>query len=235
MAKKKATTSRKTTQKKTKKKKTASGSAAPKPKAAAAKTKPKATARGAKVRDLMSTTVSVCHPHSSLCEAAQIMWQRDCGFVPVVGMATKTIAGVITDRDIAMSAAIHGQSLHDVQVHAAMNPTVHTIGADDSLKAAHELMRAEQLHRLPVVDAEDRVVGVLSLNDLARHAIDAKTSTAGRDVAQTLGEIGKPHPARTARAAKGPDRSPRKVKPQISDAAARAAQRATRESPGSMI
>ncbi len=208
MAKKKSTTTRKTTKKKaasrstssTKTKKAATTSAAAKTTKAP---KSKSTT-GSKVRDVMSSTIGVCHPHSSLADAAQIMWKRDCGFVPVVGMATNTIQGVITDRDIAMSAAIHGQSLHQVQVHSAMSHTVQTIKETDSLTAAHKAMREYQIYRLPVVDKDDHVVGVLSLNDLARTAASAKSTASSRDVAVTLGTISQPHPVKMPLKAKAP-------------------------------
>lgn len=207
MAKKKPATSRKTTTKKKTATTSRTASASTKKTTPAKKAAPKAkaktkTARGPKVRDVMSTTISVCHPHSSLAEAAQIMWQRDCGFVPVVGMATGTIAGVITDRDIAMSAAIHGHSLHEVQVHAAMSPTVHAVEADDTVASVHTLMREQQIHRAPVVDADGMVVGVVSLNDLARDAVAGDASGPRREIALTLGAISQPHPSKAKAAAR---------------------------------
>lgn len=123
-----------------------------------------------KVSELMTKSVNRCGVHQNLAEAAHVMWDGDCGFVPVVDLERGTLVGVVTDRDACMAAAIQGRSLSQIPVVDVMSKNVATIGADDSLERAVETMGEHQLRRLPVVDAEGVLVGVLSMNDLFRAA-----------------------------------------------------------------
>jgi CBS domain-containing protein len=140
----------------------------------------------AKVRDVMTRDVATCAPDASLAEAARVMWVRDCGFVPVTEGATGPLCGVVTDRDACMAAYTQGKALSDISVRTAMATDVATVREDESLARAHALMRDRRVRRLPVVDSDRRVVGVLSLNDVARHAARENERA---DLAQTLGEV----------------------------------------------
>jgi len=119
------------------------------------------------VKETMTSDVRTCHPEDSLARAAQMMWDGDCGCVPVVADGERLI-GIVTDRDVCMSALLAGCSLNSLIVSNAMSKTVHSCRADDPLAVAESLMRTHQIRRLPVVDAEEHVVGILSLNDIAR-------------------------------------------------------------------
>lgn len=134
-----------------------------------AKAEAPGAARAATVAASMVRDVAACRPDDSLNEAANLMWRRDCGFVPVVADEVgRTLVGVVTDRDIAMTAFFRGQSLKEIAVSAAMSPPTQVAHPDDDLEAALERMRRAQVHRLPVVDAAGRLVGVLSLADVLR-------------------------------------------------------------------
>jgi CBS domain-containing protein len=135
------------------------------------------------VRDLMTRDVSMCAPGAPLSEAARIMWQRDCGFVPVTDEA-RTLRGVVTDRDACMAAYTRGVPLAQIRVDTVMSTDVASVREDDTLARAHDLMRARQVRRLPVLDSRGRVVGVLSLNDVALHASGQEGGP--RAVAETL-------------------------------------------------
>jgi CBS-domain-containing membrane protein len=118
-----------------------------------------------RVRDVMSTDVATCRATDSDQHAAQLMWDRDCGVVPVVDDREHAI-GVVTDRDLCMASLTKGRSLAGLAVGEAMSGQVHACEADDALEDALGLMRRHRVRRLPVLDADRRVVGMLSLNDL---------------------------------------------------------------------
>ncbi|MBM4268863.1 MAG: CBS domain-containing protein [Deltaproteobacteria bacterium] len=149
-----------------------------------------------RVLQLMRSTVRVCGLHDSLATAARIMWDSDCGCVPVVKEDGR-LAGMITDRDVCMAAYLGGTSLATVEVESAMSRTVHSCRAQDSLASAENLMRAAQVRRLPVVDAEERVVGILSLSDIAREYARAhrleREGIRAEQVAGTLAAVCQPH------------------------------------------
>jgi CBS domain-containing protein len=121
-----------------------------------------------KVGDLMTRDVGTCLASDSLNDVARIMWERDCGCVPVVDEGG-TVVGMITDRDVCMAAYTQGRRLMYMTVGSAVSKHVVTIGESESLQRAEELMRDAQVRRLPVVDSARRLVGLLSLSDLARH------------------------------------------------------------------
>jgi CBS domain-containing protein len=119
-----------------------------------------------KVKDLMTTDVKCCAEYSTLNTAAQMMWENDIGCVPVIdkdGHAT----GMLSDRDICMSAYIQGVPLTGALVTSAMSKEVFSCAPEADLTAAEKLMREKQIHRLLVIDAERHPVGLISLNDFA--------------------------------------------------------------------
>ncbi len=141
------------------------------------------------VKDHMSTRVFTASPETPLPRVAHVMWDKDCGFVPIVDPETSALAGVLTDRDICMAAYTQGRPLHEIETREVMTGRVVSCLADDDVLSAEQLMRKYQVRRLPVTDAAGRLVGVLSLNDLALHACDAGKTKELAQVARTLGEI----------------------------------------------
>ena len=122
-----------------------------------------------RVQDIMSEAVKSCRPETNLAEAASIMWQADCGILPVIGDGGKVI-GMITDRDIAIAAGTRNRIPSEIQVVKAMSKDVYDCSTDDDIHAALETMRKAKVRRLPVVNGDGVIEGVLSLNDIARHA-----------------------------------------------------------------
>ena len=129
-----------------------------------------------KVEQIMNRNVKVCRPQDSLNKAAQIMWEEPCGAVPVVDEQSKPI-GFLTDRDICIAAYTQGKSLERLRVEVAMARKVVSCGADDDLRSAAELMRENRTRRLPVVDRNGTLAGLLSLDDLA--CVAARTLRGG--------------------------------------------------------
>lgn len=138
-----------------------------------------------KVEQMMSTNVKTCSPNDTLEIAAGIMWDHDCGIVPVVDPEGKAI-GVVTDRDICMAGYTQGMQYWQIPVSIAASKKIFTIKPSDSLHKAEAVMRLHQVRRLIVVDDVGKVAGVLSINDLARKAKHAADLS---DVAQTLSAI----------------------------------------------
>jgi CBS domain-containing protein len=145
-----------------------------------------------KVQEIMVREVGACGPSSSLAEAARIMWERDCGFVPVIERDTQKVCGVVTDRDACMAAFTQGLALGQIPVERAMATLVYTCRPQDDLDAVDALMSTYQVRRLPVTDDEGRLVGVVSLNDLAVKCAKAERSEAATlkpRIAETLSAI----------------------------------------------
>jgi CBS domain-containing protein len=135
-----------------------------------------------KINQLMTKPVKTCHPHDSGAVAARIMWDCDVGAIPVVDEHDQLI-GMITDRDLCMSAYHRGAALHDLQVAEAMNRHVVTCRGDATETEVAQLMAKHRIRRIPVVDDAQRAVGIVSINDLAAAADGIAGSVRGRDVA----------------------------------------------------
>jgi len=138
-----------------------------------------------KIKELMSHPAVTCLSSDSLDIPARLMWEYDCGAVPVVNDDGR-LAGVVTDRDICMAAYTQGRPLHTIPVASAMAKHPVATHGNDTIEAAEVLMRDNQIRRVPVLDDNGRPVGVLSMNDLARLAVRAKRSEVDRTVVQTL-------------------------------------------------
>ena len=120
------------------------------------------------VSEVMSTEVMSCHMHDSMNHAARLMWERDCGCVPIVDDHSRVI-GIITDRDICMATYTQGKSLAELPVSLACSTDVKTCKISDSISYAEELMAKAQVRRLPVVDSAGVLAGIVSISDLAHH------------------------------------------------------------------
>ncbi len=132
------------------------------------------------VEQLMTRDVKAAREHDTLQAAAQIMWDRNCGCVPIVD-ADNRVVGIITDRDICLAAFAQSKTLSRMHVGDSMARRVHTCRVDDTLAYVEALMQQKQVRRLPVVDSEDQLVGIISLHDLAREA-QREMSLAEREV-----------------------------------------------------
>jgi len=121
------------------------------------------------VGDLMTTDVKVCASNDGLDVAARLMWANDCGSVPVVGENGRVV-GMLTDRDICMAALTQGGALTQLCVSNAMAKVVHSCLPEEPLATAEDLMALHRVRRIPVVNTDGRLVGILSLSDLAREA-----------------------------------------------------------------
>lgn len=123
----------------------------------------------ARVQDAMTRDVATCRASDTLNRAAQLMWEADCGAVPIVDDGNKLI-GIITDRDICMAAYTRGLPLSELPVAGAMSTQLHSARPTDSLRSVMDTMTKCQVRRVPVVNEDGRIVGIVSLADVARLA-----------------------------------------------------------------
>ena len=122
-----------------------------------------------KVKEIMTANAKACRPTSTLGEAAGLMWQNDCGIVPVVAEGDKLI-GLVTDRDICMAAMLKNRDLSNISVEEVISGKVFSCKPEDDVNTVLETMRENKVRRLPVVAADGKLEGILSLNDLVLKA-----------------------------------------------------------------
>jgi CBS domain-containing protein len=116
----------------------------------------------------MSDSPAVCTPETSSQDAARMMQDNDCGSLPVVeSRDSMKLLGMVTDRDLALRVLGRGLDAN-TPVREAMTKNVSTVKLDDDLKAVERVMTGQQVRRVPVVDGQDRVVGIVAQADLAR-------------------------------------------------------------------
>lgn len=139
----------------------------------------------------MQSEVAACDATDPLQEAARLMQENDCGLIPITDSGSKELRGVVTDRDLCMAAYARGLPLTQIKVSDVMNKTTQTCGPEDDVSEVHDRMRRHQVRRVPVVDAQKSLVGIVSLNDLAAKAAnDARTDSLA-EVAITLAQVGR--------------------------------------------
>jgi CBS-domain-containing membrane protein len=141
-----------------------------------------------RIEQVMTKSAKTCRAGNSLSDAARLMWEDDLGCLPVTeGDESSHLVGVITDRDICMAAYLEGRALNEIRVADAMTKGAWACNPGDDLAEARAIMRETAVRRLPVIDASERVIGLLSLADLAREAVRQRRAT-NRHI--TVGEVG---------------------------------------------
>jgi CBS domain-containing protein len=121
------------------------------------------------VREIMTQPIETLSPEDTLNCAAKLMRDHALGCVIVVE-PDGALAGILTDRDIALSAFEYGEALWRLRIADTMHTPVWTCSAEDTIETAARIMREHRVRRLPVVDAAGKPVGVVSLDDLAHAA-----------------------------------------------------------------
>lgn len=123
------------------------------------------------VSDIMTLDPSCCTADCSAQAAARQMRQWATGVLPVVeDMESRTLAGIVTDRDLCLGVVAEGRAAAGVTVGDCMTRDIVCCAAGEPVERALHAMREHQVRRLPVVDSERRVVGIVSLTDIIRYA-----------------------------------------------------------------
>ncbi len=145
-----------------------------------------------KVEALMVESVRACKSGDSLAQAARIMWEHDCGCVPVVD-DEQQVVGMLTDRDVCMAAYTQGARLHEIPISSAMSRKVRSCRRDEDVEVVLDRMCSDQVRRLPVVDERKRLIGIVSLNDIAVEAANERAlkrkQVTLEQVARTLATV----------------------------------------------
>jgi CBS domain-containing protein len=149
-----------------------------------------------RVQDLMSHPAITCHVHDDLDVPARLMWDHDCGVIPVVN-DDGTLIGMITDRDICMAAYTQGRSLDEIEVSIVMAMQPISAHPDQDIEEIERMMAEHQVRRLAVVGDDGKPIGVLSLNDLAVEGVRSGTrfDDASSRIARTLAAVSAHRPA----------------------------------------
>lgn len=171
------------------------------------------------VVDRMTHVVFTCRRDDTLEHAARLLWDHDCGCLPVVGEHGH-LHGMITDRDICMAAYTSGRPLADLLVLESMAIDPASVRPEDSLADAELAMRHHAVHRLPVLDEQGRVIGILTSNDLLQR-VDGTTDAEVAHLMTTLASIGRPRRGLPSRRCSTPPPAPapeaRPAKPAVGD------------------
>lgn len=117
-----------------------------------------------KVKDIMTRDVKSCSPDTTVAEAAHLMWEADCGILPVVDDGA--LEGVITDRDMYIALATKNARASQLKAGAIATKTVVICAPDDDVQAALATMKEARVRRLPVVGDDKTLRGILSMNDI---------------------------------------------------------------------
>lgn len=138
---------------------------------------------GTKVRDVMADRPRCVSPETPVSEAARLMRSEDVGSLPV--LEGERLTGVLTDRDIVVRAVAEEKDPRGMPVREVASGELVTIGPDEDLSAALRLMAMHQVRRLPVVDEDDRLVGVVAQADVAMEAKEKDVGQMLEDISQT--------------------------------------------------
>jgi len=144
-----------------------------------------------KVKEVMTPDAKAIWITESLADAAKEMWENDCGVLPIIKDGRKVV-GMITDRDICMATAMRNKSPSAISVEEVMNATVYATAAEEDVGQALHTMREHKIRRLPVLNPEGELQGIVSMNDIVLRAKERngkKTQIAYADVIKTYQAI----------------------------------------------
>jgi len=140
-----------------------------------------------KVNELMTRTPYYCQPETNLGSATELMWNANCGFLPVVS-AEGNVIGVITDRDICMALGTRNRLAGEVTVAEVMSDKPYSCEPDDDIHMALHTMGKAKVHRLPVIAQNGTLVGVLSMDDIL---FRAEPTSLGKEPELSSDEVAK--------------------------------------------
>ncbi|HZI86096.1 MAG TPA: CBS domain-containing protein [Pyrinomonadaceae bacterium] len=122
-----------------------------------------------KVKKVMTPNAKAIWLTESLADAARLMWENDCGVLPIIKDGRKVV-GLITDRDICMASAMRDRNPSGISVEEVMTGEVYAVKPEDNIDQALQVMQQHQIRRLPVINPEGELEGILSMNDIVLKA-----------------------------------------------------------------
>jgi CBS domain-containing protein len=125
-----------------------------------------------KIAEIMSAPVVTCTPETSLAQAARLMQSADCGILPVID-SDRRVVGIITDRDICLAIGASNRSPRAIAAHEVMTKHPVVVREDDPPALALAAMTHGRVRRLPVLDTNGHVSGLLSLDDIVIRGLES--------------------------------------------------------------
>ncbi|HLG95784.1 MAG TPA: CBS domain-containing protein [Bryobacteraceae bacterium] len=152
-----------------------------------------------KVRDVMTKQTVCCSLDMSLAGTSELMQKNRCGFLPVIGEGGNVI-GVITDRDVCVALGRRDQKASEMSVRDIMLPqdrtfpTLYVCTPEDRIQSVLKTMRSQRIRRLPVVDREGALQGIVSIDDLVLRACEkaGREGISCKEVVDTYKAIRRP-------------------------------------------
>jgi CBS domain-containing protein len=145
-----------------------------------------------KIQDIMISDVQCCGPETNLADAAKMMWDSDCGALPVLNVHGQVVS-MITDRDICMATATKNRPPSEITVWETVTGKAYTCRMSDDVHTALDMMKRERVRRLPVVDDDGVLQGIVAINDFVLLSGEAKGAKAPaiscEDVIRTMKAI----------------------------------------------
>ena len=125
------------------------------------------------VRDLMEPNAAFCRPETNLASAAAAMWEHNCGILPVVDEWMR-VTGVITDRDICIALATRNCRASELTTGEVSTGIAYTCGTDEDIQGLLSIMRTYKVRRVPVINDDGTLAGIVSIDDMVMHARERK-------------------------------------------------------------
>ncbi|HTT23339.1 MAG TPA: CBS domain-containing protein [Candidatus Sulfotelmatobacter sp.] len=149
-----------------------------------------------KVKDVMMRTAASCSGEMNLGAAVKILWDRNCGILPVVD-AGQQVIGVITDRDICIALGTRNRLPGEITVGEVASSRLVACRPDDDIRLALASMAEAKVRRLPVLAADGKLEGILSMDDIVIHSetrgVKATSELSYDDVVETLKAVYRPY------------------------------------------
>ncbi len=131
-----------------------------------------------KCEEVMTKNPVCCVPSDNVVKVAEMMKRENIGPIPVIeNEQTRKLVGIVTDRDLAMKIVAEGRDARSTKVEAVMTHKVVTCRAEDDLQKALEAMSEHQLRRIPIVDNDNKILGIIAQADVATR-VDQPEKTA---------------------------------------------------------
>jgi CBS domain-containing protein len=143
-----------------------------------------------KCNEVMTKNPTCCLPSDTVAKAAQLMKRENIGSIPVIeNEQTRKLVGIVTDRDLVLKIVAEGRESKSTTVEAVMTHKVVTCRAEDDLQKALDAMSEHQLRRIPVVDANHNIVGIIAQADVATRVDQPeKTAAMVKEISRSNGK-----------------------------------------------
>jgi CBS domain-containing protein len=143
-----------------------------------------------KCEEVMTKKIFCCLPNDTVVKAARLMKHENVGAIPVIeDQQTQKLVGIVTDRDLALKIVAEGRDARSTKVEAVMTHDVVTCHAEDDLQKALDAMSGHQLRRIPVVDNDNKILGIIAQADVATRVNQPeKTAEMVEKISQSSGK-----------------------------------------------